>query len=134
MKDADLCQVAAGAARQAHAPYSQFPVGAALLGKSGKIFTGCNVENASFGLTMCAERVAVGMAVASGEREFAAIAISLKNGGAPCGACRQVLAEFSLEMRVLMADENGNLQREIVLEKLLPLAFGPADVAGSSGK
>lgn len=125
MSDADLMQMAAEAARQAYAPYSEFRVGAALLGKSGKVFLACNVENASYGLTMCAERVALGAAVTFGEQDFVAIAISLKGGGSPCGACRQVLYEFSPEMRVLMADEEGNLVREAVLKDLLPMGFGP---------
>jgi cytidine deaminase len=84
-----------------------------------------NVENASYGLTICAERVAIGTAVASGEREFMAIAIVVKNGGSPCGACRQFLNEFSPRLRILMADENGKLVRETTLDKLLPEAFGP---------
>jgi len=125
MNDEILLRAAVGARDCAYAPYSEFSVGAALLGKSGKIYTGANVENASYGLTMCAERVAIGHAVASGERDFTAIAISLKGGGSPCGACRQVLREFSQEMRVLMADETGNLVREMTLQELLPESFGP---------
>ncbi|MGE9266453.1 MAG: cytidine deaminase [Verrucomicrobiales bacterium] len=128
MTDRELMAMAAGAARQAYAPYSEFRVGAALLGKSGKVFVGCNVENASYGLTMCAERVALGQAVTGGEREFVAVAISLKNGGSPCGACRQVLYEFSPAMRVLMADEAGDLVKEAVLADLLPEGFGPASL------
>lgn len=125
MNDQELIKMAHGARRQAYAPYSEFPVGAALLGKSGKVFVGCNVENASYGLTICAERVAVGVAVTCGEREFEAIAISVKGGGSPCGACRQVLNEFSPNLRVLMADEDGELVREMTLDQLLPEAFGP---------
>ena len=96
-----------------------------MLGKSGKVFVGCNVENASYGLTICAERVAVGMAVACGERDFEAIAISVKGGGSPCGACRQVLSEFTPDLRVLMSDEHGGLVREMALSDLLPESFGP---------
>lgn len=125
MTDQELIEMAHGARRQAYAPYSEFAVGAALLGKSGKVFVGCNVENASYGLTICAERVAVGVAMTCAEREFEAIAISVKGGGSPCGACRQVLNEFSPNLRVLMADENGKLVREMLLDQLLPEAFGP---------
>lgn len=125
MKDQELINMALEARARSYCPYSEFPVSAALLAVSGKVFVGVNVENASYGLTICAERVAVGNAVASGEREFNAIAIVVKNGGSPCGACRQVLNEFSPSLRVLMADENGKLVRETTLGKLLPDAFGP---------
>ncbi|MGC6426872.1 MAG: cytidine deaminase [Akkermansiaceae bacterium] len=125
MTDQKLIKLAHEAARQAHAPYSGFHVGAALLGKSGKVFVGCNVENASYGLTNCAERVAIGSAISAGEREFEVIAISVKGGGSPCGACRQVLNEFAPTLRVLMADENGTLVREMTLDQLLPESFGP---------
>jgi cytidine deaminase len=96
MKPTDLLSAAAAARRNAHAPYSKYEVGAALLTDHGSVFTGCNVENASYGLTMCAERVAIGAAVAAGETSFKAIAIVADEGPAPfpCGACRQVLAEF----------------------------------------
>ncbi len=96
MSPADLLAAAAAARHHAHAPYSQYRVGAALLTQDGRIFTGCNVENASYGLTMCAERVAIGAAVAQGQTAFKAIAIVAGDGPPPfpCGACRQVLAEF----------------------------------------
>lgn len=125
MTDQELIEQAYRAMHQAYAPYSQFQVGAAILGKSGQVFLGCNVENASYGLTNCAERVALGAAVTAGEREFEAIAISVKGGGSPCGACRQVLNEFAPALRVLMADENGELVRERSLRDLLPESFGP---------
>lgn len=125
MTDQELLEKAHGARRQAYAPYSDFAVGAALLGKSGKVFVGCNVENASYGLTICAERVAIGVAMTCAERDFEALAISVKGGGSPCGACRQVLHEFSPKMRVLMGDETGKLIREMTLDELLPEAFGP---------
>lgn len=125
MTNQELIEQAYRAMRQAYAPYSQFQVGAAILGKSGQVFLGCNVENASYGLTNCAERVALGAAVTAGEREFEAIAISVKGGGSPCGACRQVLNEFAPALRVLMADENGELVRERSLRDLLPESFGP---------
>ncbi len=125
MTDLELIKKAMEARERCYCPYSDFPVSAALLSDSGKVFTGVNVENASYGLTICAERVAVGTAVASGERGFTTMAIVVKNGGSPCGACRQVLNEFSPALRILMANENGDLVRETTLEKLLPEAFGP---------
>lgn len=112
---------------RAYAPYSHFAVGAALLTRSGRVFTGANVENASYGLTVCAERVAVFNAVTAGEREFAAIVIASSNGASPCGACRQVLAEFGLDMLVISVDMNDCV-RQWRLEELLPASFGPQDL------
>lgn len=111
------------ARRRAYAPYSKFHVGAALLTRSGKVFTGCNVENASYGLTICAERNAVFQAVAAGEREFAAIAITAESKRAvrSCGACLQVLAEFAPRLRVVIA--NGKKVEEFTLRDLLPQPF-----------
>lgn len=125
MTDHELINAAMSARERSYSPYSKFPVGAALLTKRGKLFCGTNVENASYGLTICAERVAIGTAVAAGEQEFSAIAVVVKGGGSPCGACRQVLYEFAPDLRVLMADENGRLVRECRLDELLPDAFGP---------
>lgn len=120
------------AARQArgwaYAPYSKYAVGAALLTSSGKIYDGCNIENAAYPTTMCAERVAVFKAVSQGERTFEAIAVVTSNGGMPCGACRQVLAEFGLETKVLVADENGKMVAETTVADLLPGAFTPMDL------
>jgi cytidine deaminase len=119
----------ASEARQwAYAPYSHYPVGAALLTGSGRIYDGVNVENAAYPDTICAERVAVFKAVSEGEREFVAIAVVTSNGGTPCGSCRQVLAEFSRSMLVLIADGDGKVIREITVEDLLPEAFGPKDL------
>ncbi|MDA7649106.1 cytidine deaminase [Akkermansiaceae bacterium] len=129
MTDQELITIATEAKNQAYAPYSKFHVGAAILGKSGKVYPGCNVENASYGLTNCAERVAIGVAISSGEKEFEAIAISVKGGGSPCGACRQVLNEFAPNLRVIMADEDGQLVREMTLNQLLPEAFGPKSLS-----
>lgn len=109
---------------QAYAPYSHFPVGAALLGENGVVYTGCNVENASYGLTVCAERNAVACAVAQGVRRFAAIAIVTENGVTPCGACRQVLAEFAPDLTVLLEDQAG-ARREYTMRELLLDGFGP---------
>ncbi len=125
-----LVQKAVEARARAYAPYSHYPVGAALLGKSGRVYTGCNVENSSFGLTVCAERTAILKAVSEGEREFQAIAVVTSNGGSPCGACRQVLFEFlSPDAPVVMCDTNG--KREVhSLGELLAFGFGPGHLPG----
>lgn len=123
-----LIQAALKARQKAYAPYSKYQVGAALLTASGKIFSGANVENAAYPTSMCAERVAVFKAVSEGESDFTAIAVVTANGAMPCGACRQVLAEFGLETVVLIADIEGNLRQETRLADLLPGAFRPADL------
>jgi cytidine deaminase len=119
-----LLAAAKAAQRNAYAPYSKFRVGAALLTKSGKVYTGVNVENASYGLTICAERVAITKAVSEGERKFQAIAVVAPSKAlSPCGACRQVLAEFG-EMVVICADaRNPRRFRLHLLSELLPHAF-----------
>lgn len=119
-----LIAAARAAQRAAYAPYSKFPVGAALLTKSGKVFTGVNVENASYGLTMCAERVAVGKAVSEGHRKFQAIAVVAPHAAlTPCGACRQVLAEFG-ECVIISADSRHPKRVRLhLLSELLPHAF-----------
>jgi cytidine deaminase len=124
-----LIDLANEARRRAYAPYSNYSVGAALRTKSGKVFTGVNVENAAYPTTMCAERTAVFSAVTAGEREFEVIAVTTKNGGTPCGSCRQVLAEFGLETVVLIADGEGKLIQETTVKDLLPGAFTPDDLA-----
>jgi cytidine deaminase len=103
-----LIDLAIAARRRAYAPYSNYPVGAALRTKSGKVFTGVNVENAAYPAGVCAERTAVFTAVAAGEREFEVIAVVTANGGTPCGSCRQVLAEFGLDTLVLIANGEGS--------------------------
>jgi cytidine deaminase len=123
-----LIRAAQEARKWAYAPYSKYAVGAALLTSSGKIYDGVNVENAAYPATICAERVAVVKAVSEGERQFTAIAVVTSNGGSPCGACRQVLAEFGLDTRVLIADEGGRLLRETSVGELLPGAFTPEDL------
>lgn len=120
----NLIAEAMKAREKAHAPYSRFAVGAALLAKSGRIYTGCNVENASYGLSTCAERVAVFKAVSEGERDFEAIAIVTEKGVTPCGACRQVMMEFGDDVQVIVADEAGGY-RVFTLQELLPEAFTP---------
>ena len=123
-----LIQVAINARRWAYVPYSNYPVGAALLTASGRIYDGVNVENAAYPTTICAERVAVFKAVSEGEREIEAIAVVTDNGGTPCGSCRQVLAEFGLETIVLIADGDGNLHQETSVNQILPQAFTPSDL------
>lgn len=120
----DLLHLAALARQSAYVPYSHFAVGAALRADDGRVFTGCNVENASYGLTICAERNAVAHAVAEGARRFDAIAVVTENGVTPCGACRQVLAEFGPRMTVIVADVAGN-HRVYAMNELLPDAFTP---------
>lgn len=120
----DLVAQAIAARQRAYVPYSGFPVGAALLTRSGAVYTGCNVENASYGLTVCAERVAIWKAISEGETEFVALAVATNIGGSPCGACRQVMAEFAPDMPVLIADLAGSMTKMSVAE-LLPLAFTP---------
>jgi len=122
-----LIAKAMGAREKAHAPYSNFAVGAALLAKSGRVYTGCNVENASYGLSICAERTAVFKAVSEGERDFEAIAVVTENGVTPCGACRQVLMEFGEDIQVIVADETGRY-RVFGLQELLPEAFNSEDL------
>ena len=118
----------AGEARQrAYAPYSGYTVGAALLTKSGRIYTGCNVENAVYPLCTCAERVAVVKAVSEGEQAFDALAVATENGGAPCGSCRQTLREFGEDIVVLIADAAG-AYRETTVAELLPDSFGANDL------
>ncbi len=120
---------AAGQARElAYAPYSDYRVGAALLTSSGQVFSGVNVENAAYPTCMCAERVAIYKAVSEGVRQFTAIAVVTTNGGSPCGSCRQVMAEFSLDMVVLIANSEGKLLQESTVAGLLPGAFGPGDL------
>lgn len=127
----EMLSVARAAAANAHAPYSGFRVGASVLGGSGKVYGGCNVENASYPVSLCAERGAVSAAVAAGERSIGAVLIV--SGAAdpcpPCGACRQALAEFGLGMTVTCVGLNGAV-REFTLGDLLPDAFGPDFLRG----
>jgi len=120
-----LIGLANEARRRAYVPYSNYPVGAALRTKSGKLFTGVNVENAAYPTTICAERTAIFTAVTAGEREFEVIAVVTDNGGTPCGSCRQVLAEFGLDTVVLIANGDGKLVQETTVGDLLPGAFTP---------
>ena len=111
--------------QRAYAPYSNYAVGSALRTKTGRVFIGVNIENASYPQTMCAERVAIFKAVSEGEKEFEAISGVTENGGSPCGGCRQVLAEFGLDTLVLIANREGKLLKELTVKELLPEAFMP---------
>ena len=116
----------ANAARQhAYVPYSKYPVGSALRTKTGRVFTGVNVENAAYPQTMCAERIAIFKAVSEGETKFEVITVVTDNGGSPCGGCRQVMAEFGLETVVILADGKGKILEETTVGGLLPGAFTP---------
>lgn len=129
-----LINTARASRERAYAPYSGFKVGAALLTTEGRLYTGCNIENASYGLSICAERVALFKAVSNGERHFAALAV-ISDGDnycTPCGACRQVLAEFGGNTEVYMCNQRGEFIRQTIAE-LLPLTFslsGYVDKAG----
>lgn len=123
MTDKELYRIANDVKENAYAPYSGFRVGAALLTRSGKVYTGVNVENASFGATLCAERGAVAKAVSEGEQEFRALAVASSAGEAmPCGICRQVLMEFEPELRVITGKDEEHLESHS-LQELLPGAF-----------
>ncbi len=120
-----LIDLANTARQRAYAPYSNYAVGSALRTKTGRVFTGVNIENAAYPHTMCAERVAIFKAVSEGEKEFEAISVVTENGGSPCGGCRQVLAEFGLDTIVLIANGAGKLLKEMTVKELLPEAFTP---------
>jgi cytidine deaminase len=124
MNNNELVKLAKEAMKYAYVPYSKFRVGAALLTEEGKVFTGCNIENASFGGTNCAERTALFKALSEGYRKFTKIAIvgDSKDFTYPCGICRQVLSEFGISMEVIVSNQNGEL-RVHKLSELLPYAF-----------
>jgi cytidine deaminase len=124
-----LIERATAAREKAYVPYSEYPVGAAILTASGAVYTGCNIEIASYGATSCGERTAAFKAVSEGERTFRAIAVVTSNGAAPCGICRQVLYEFGPDMTVIMADPEGAITWEGPLTDLLPYGFGPQKLA-----
>ncbi|MDF1519708.1 MAG: cytidine deaminase [Brevefilum sp.] len=123
-----LIQRAKEAWGRAYAPYSNYNVGAALLTESGEIYDGVNVENAVYPVGICGERTAIFKAVSEGHRSFQAIAVVTKNGGTPCGACRQVMAEFGLDTIVLIANTDGELIHQLSVAELLPYSFGEKDV------
>lgn len=119
-----LLKAACEVRENAYAPYSNYRVGSAILTEDGRIFTGVNVENSTYGLTICAERAAVFTAIGAGAQRIMAVAVCTDNGGSPCGACRQVLTEFAGNIPVWLSDAQGNT-RETLLHELLPDHFGP---------
>ena len=129
----ELLDAAQQARARAYAPYSSFPVGAAVRTAGGHIYAGCNVENASSGLTVCAERVAIWKAVSEGERELVALAVVTEPGSPPCGACRQVMSEFAEDMPVLVADTSGQAWLT-TLGHLLPDAFPRVSLEGGPAR
>lgn len=128
MTDNELIEIARQYRENAYIPYSHFKVGAAVLTASGKVYGGCNIENSSYGLTNCAERTAIFKAVSEGEREFAALAVIADTDGpcSPCGACRQVIADFRIP-RIIMANLKGDV-KTMTLGELLPFAFSDSDM------
>ena len=124
----ELIQKAIEAYQKAYAPYSHYSVGAALLTESGEVVEGVNIENAVYPLTICAERVAIFKAVSEGHRSFKAIAVVTKNGGTPCGSCRQVMAEFGMDTVVYIADSEGKLYHTVTVDQLLPYSFGVVNI------
>ncbi len=121
-----LWEAAREARKDAYAPYSHYAVGAAVQTKSGKVYTGCNIENSAYPTSICAERVAIFKAVADGERDLVALAVVTSNGGSPCGSCRQVFSEFAADDAViLLADARGNRRKRFTMAEILPDRFGP---------
>ena len=119
----ELTKRALSIREHAYAPYSNYTVGAALLTTSGKIYEGINIENAAYPVTICAERVAVFKAVSEGERSFEAIVVATRDGGSPCGSCRQVMYEFGPDMRVITVNAKGNVVLDVDVKGLLPNGF-----------
>jgi cytidine deaminase len=123
-----LIDLALQARQWAYVPYSHYAVGTALVTSSGRIYDGVNVENSSFPNGCCAERVAIYKAVSEGERQFEMIVVATENGGSSCGMCRQVMAEFGLDTRVILVDGTGKIREETTVAKMLPGAFTPKDL------
>jgi cytidine deaminase len=119
----ELIAQAIQATENAYIPYSNYPVGAALLCDDGQIYTGCNIENASYPAGICAERTALAKAISEGSQTFSTIVIATRGGGSPCGICRQALYEFAPDLRVILVDLNGNIHHDTTLNVLLPLGF-----------
>lgn len=132
MSSMELLKLAEKAKDNAYVPYSGFKVGAALLTKNGKVYTGCNIENASYGATNCAERTAIFKAVSEGETEFEKIAVASTSGEEtwPCGICRQVMVEFSKDLIVILGDSEKNIVKEYKIEELLRHSFSGLDIKG----
>ena len=120
----DLIATALGATSHAYIPYSGYPVGVALLSADGRLFTGCNVENASFPAGICGERTALVKAVSEGARHFSTLVVATRDGGSPCGICRQMLSEFGTSLTIVMVTLDGTVKAQMLLSELLPMAFG----------
>lgn len=123
--DRELVNLALAVRERAYAPYSNYLVGAALRATDGRIFTGCNVENAAYPSTLCAERTALVKAVSEGAREFNTIAVVAKAKAGPCGGCLQMLIEFAPDLHFYMADPDGNVSISVSMKELMPYGFGP---------
>lgn len=123
-----MLKAAVAAADRAYCPYSSYKVGCALLLGDGRIMSGCNIENAAYPAGICAERTAVAGAIASGCRNFAACLVVTRDGGSPCGICRQTLNEFNPKLPIILAKLDGTVTEETTLDKLLPGAFGPGNL------
>ena len=130
MDNFKLLELAEKAKENAYVPYSKFKVGAALLTKSGKVYTGCNVEVASFGATNCGERTAIFKAISEGETEFEKIAVASSNDDEtfPCGICRQVIVEFSKDLKIILGSTSKNIIKEYTIDDLLPHSFTSDDL------
>ena len=126
--DRQLVAAALEGSKNAYIPYSNYRVGAALLTASGAVFTGCNIENAGYSPTICAERTALVKAVSAGHQRFSAVAVVSRGAGSPCGVCRQFMFEFAPEMKVILADLAGKVHLVTTLADLLPHGFGPANL------
>lgn len=127
-KQKELVEAALKVRKQAYVPYSNFRVGAAVLCEDDTIISGVNMENSSYGLSVCAERNTLATAVAQGKRKFRAIAIASRGAVTPCGACRQVIHDICGEIEIILADENGNVREVSSTHELLPEAFGDKDL------
>lgn len=115
--------------KNSYSPYSNYPVGAAVLAEDGLVYGGTNIENSAYPSGLCAERVAITKAISEGNRKILAVAVVTRNGGAPCGACRQVMREFaSLDMPVILTTIDDGIEEEFTLGDLLPRSFGPDDL------
>lgn len=123
-----LINAALEARENSYSPYSNYSVGAALLTETGELYTGTNIENAAYPTTICAERVAIFKAISEGKMGFKAIAVVSRDGGSPCGSCRQVMAEFGLEAEVYIANSEGGIVEESTVRELLPHSFGPENL------
>ncbi len=126
--DRQLVEAALEGSKNAYIPYSDYRVGAALLTASGRVFTGCNVENAGYSPTICAERTAMVKAISEGHLQFAAIAVVSRGAGSPCGVCRQFMFEFAPGLKIILADLDGQVSLTTTLAELLPHGFGPANL------